>query len=188
MPGGIEIRFGSGDEGKSVKAVGDRLEKAAAEIRAGMENPHSRISTFLDQWVQDNFKSEGGNVPDGWAPFAFGGRFVERADGSTFIDTTAKLLQDTGRLRASFIPFASKDEAGIGSKVPYSKKHERGQGAFLPARPMLPRLDWPAGRVKAKTVRERIRQIFSDHVIEIAERNRMKVEGGDSSLSGAFDD
>lgn len=154
------------------------LEKARREV-ADLDNPHARISAFLDQWVQDNFKTEGGSVPGGWEPFAFGGR-INMETGE--VDASAKLLQDTGRLRSSFVPFATNDNAGIGSRIPYSEKHQEGD-LFnnLPAREMLPQMDYPAGRGAASmTVGERVRKIFGDHVTEIFAKKQIKVEGEDA--------
>ena len=52
---------------------------------------------------------------------------------------SAKLLQDTGRLRKSFSPFYSRNTAGIGSSLSYSVAHEIGLPVRnLPARRMLP--------------------------------------------------
>ena len=116
----------------SLKDLKKRQEKQLKKI-ADMKEPMSKVATLLDRWVQTNFKTEGGNV-GGWAPFAIGGR---RKKGGR-IDTTAKLLQDTGRTRASFLPFSSKNDAGIGSDLPHTKAHNEGHGN-LPKRRMLPK-------------------------------------------------
>ena len=110
---------------------------------------NKKVSIFLDQWVQQNFKTEGGNV-GGWPPFKHGGRVNSKGlgtqtriyTGSTtievYVDKSAKLLQDTGRLRISFAPFSTQRDAGIGSDLPYSKFHNEGEG-HLPRRRMLPK-------------------------------------------------
>ena len=108
------------------KELGARHKKLSA-----FKHVHKKAAIFLDQWVQQNFKSEGGKV-GGWLPFAAGGRW-RKGKG---LDTSAKLLQDTGRLRLSYLPFATTREAGIGSKLPYSKSHEQGLG--VPVRRVLP--------------------------------------------------
>ena len=95
------------------------------------KTPFKKISIFLDNWVQKNFKTQGQMV-GGWEPFKIGGRWIKGKG----LDTGAKLLQDTGRLRASFLPFASKNDAGIGSDLPYSKIHQEGKG--VPKRRVLP--------------------------------------------------
>jgi len=93
-----------------------------------------QVSIWLMRWVNDNFKTEGGKVK-GWRPFKFGGR---RLPGGA-IDTSAKLLQDTGRLRLSIQPFFNKSVAGVGSDLRYSITHELGfPHRNLPARRMLP--------------------------------------------------
>ncbi len=96
---------------------------------------HKKIAVFLDIWVLRNFKSEGGKV-GGWEPFKIGGR--KKPGGK--IDTSAKLLQDTGRLRASFNTVFDKESVSIGSDLFYSEFHEKGMG-HLPVRRMLPKID-----------------------------------------------
>lgn len=144
---------------------------------------NKRVAVFLDRWVQRNFRSQGASV-GGWKPFKAGGRWVSkrthaagdfpqsgprrgsgRRTGTRYLDTSAKLLQDTGRLRASFSPFWSRNNAGIGSDLPYSKKHEEGDPAKnLPARRMLP---------EEREVASDISRIYDDHVANvIREANR----------------
>lgn len=86
-----------------------------------MSTAHKKISIMLDRWVQLNFKTQGGKV-GGWAP----------------IQRNGAILQDTGRLRMSFLPFADSKDAGIGSELPYSKVHEEGIG--VTKRRILPEL------------------------------------------------
>lgn len=98
-------------------------------------NVHRQASILLDRWVKTNFRTQGGNLSDGpWPPFKLGGRRVKGGG----LDPSAKLLQDTGRLRLSFNPFANARTAGIGSDLPYSKPHEEGMNS-LPVRRMLPK-------------------------------------------------
>jgi len=111
-----------------------RIRAGLAEAKKALQDAkpaYKRVGVFLDSWVQRNFQGEGSFV-GGWEDFAAGGRVVNGV-----LDTSAKLLQDTGALRASFYPFALKDNAGIGSELPYAKKHEEGEGN-VPQRRMLP--------------------------------------------------
>lgn len=133
----------------SLKKAKKKAVKGAAKLKK-LQHPHKKIAVFLDQWVQQNFRSEGGKV-GGWEPFAVGGRSI-----GGVIDSTAKLLQDTGALRISHIPFASKRNAGIGSDLPYAKTHEKGLG-HVPQRRTLPKIN---------EVRGDIKQIFNQHVKE----------------------
>lgn len=132
----------------SFQEVNRRLTRARSSLQH-TESAHSRIAVFLDRWVQQNFRSEGRSV-GGWDPFAAGGRRLRSGE----LDTSAKLLQDTGRLRASFVPFSSKRNAGIGSDLPYSKPHEEGLGN-LPVRRMLPKID---------EVRDDVEEIYDNFV------------------------
>ena len=132
----------------SFAEVKRRVTKARSNL-SETQQAHSRIAVFLDRWVQQNFRTEGRNV-GGWDPFAAGGRRLRSGD----LDTSAKLLQDTGRLRASFVPFSSRRDAGIGSDLPYSKPHEEGLG-HLPMRRMLPKLE---------EVHEEVTEIYDNFV------------------------
>lgn len=96
---------------------------------------YAKVSIFLDRWVQSNFRTQGDKV-GGWKKLALGGRRRKKGKKST-IDASAKILQDTGRLKASFLPFATRRNAGVGSELPYSKTHEKGIG-HVPKRRILP--------------------------------------------------
>lgn len=113
--------------------------KAMENLRRSVldtKSPHQQIAVMLDAWVQRNFKSSGKKV-GGWKPLALGGRWTGNGKNRHF-DSSAKVLMDTGRLRASFLPFHNKKTAGIGSKLIYSKKHEEGDPPTLPQRRILP--------------------------------------------------
>ena len=115
---------------KVMNKVAERAAKVQRNLK-DLGDPLYSVSTYLDRWVQSNFKTEGGKV-GGWVPFSYGGRLTKGG-----VDFTAKLLQDTGRLRASFTPFHSKTDAGIFSDLDYSKNHEEGIG--VPQRRLLPK-------------------------------------------------
>ena len=138
------------------KPVSDELEKRLQKIGRKLSDfigVHKEASILLDRWVQKNFKDEGQSLgADSWPPFARGGRW-RRGFG---LDTAAKLLQDTGRLRISFTPFSSAKTAGIGSDLSYAEPHEEGKGS-LPQRRMLP---------KAAEVQDALIELFERHVRE----------------------
>ncbi len=136
------------------------LNPTLAEIKAKMIRRQKKLAAFLhlhkeaaimlDRWVQKNIRSEGGLLNTGaWEPFKIGGRRIKGGG----LDTSAKLLQDTGRLRLSMLPFATKRNAGIGSELPYSKHHEEGEG--VPMRRLLP--------VHAE-VKHVLRAMFGKHI------------------------
>lgn len=110
---------------KRVKKLVDRIGNTKPLMK--------KISIFLDQWVQENFKTEGGKV-GGWKPLAAGGRWRKGIG----LDTSASILRDTGEMRESFKPFSSELNAGIGSLLKRSKAHDEGEG-HLPQRMILPR-------------------------------------------------
>lgn len=169
-----------------------RVKPPISRIQAKMRKAHERmgnltpvnkrVAIYLDRWVQQNFRSEGGKVGK-WKPFKAGGRWISKNThspggfpqsnprrgkraGIRYLDTSAMLLQDTGRLRASFSPFWSRIDAGIGSDIPYSKKHEYGDKAKnLPARRMLP---------KEREVAADIGRIYDDHVHDVTREANSK--------------
>lgn len=132
-----------------------RLLQKMERIRKRMPNlsePNKAVGVLLDSWVQRNFKTEGGNV-GGWAPLKAGGR---KKKGKA-LNVTARILQDTGVLRASFVSFSDKKSAGIGSELPYSKFHEIGT-KHIPIRRMLP---------KNRDVEKQIKRLYTGHVQEV---------------------
>lgn len=115
-----------------IRSIGGNLDKGRAQV-------NRELSVMLDQWVQRNFRSQGGQV-GGWADLKRGYRVKRGRGGKTYRQTDYKILQDTGALRRSFKPEFNENEAKIGSALPYSGKHELGDPARkLPQRRMLPR-------------------------------------------------
>jgi phage gpG-like protein len=117
--------------------------RASAEDMRNDTTPMARIASLLDQWVQVNFRTLGSNA-GGWEPFKYGGRLTVKrkanaksVDGRHWIDGSARLEQQTGALRASFLPFYGVGVAGIGSDLPYAQPQSEGTRT-LPARRMLP--------------------------------------------------
>lgn len=108
---------------------------------------------FLDKFVQENFREEGDKV-GGWQGFA--DSTLERIAKYDPGREPAKLLQNSGRLRISFKPFYTADDAGIGSRIPYAEFHQDGNDR-LPQRRMLP---------EREEVDDDLRQIYDDHVQE----------------------
>lgn len=131
--------------------------RAADDLR-NFTGPHKRIAVFLDRWVKVNFRGEGSNV-GGWRGLKGGGRYLKRVGNRPRVfDTSAKILQDTGALRISHIPFANARTAGIGSDLDYSEIHDKGLG--VPKRRTLPKL---------RDVAADIEDIFNQHVEEYEE-------------------
>lgn len=145
----------NGRQFDSSEGAVDALRKQNQErilALSSLDVPMAKVSVYLDRWVQTNFKTEGGLTgPGGWKDFKFGGRILP--DG--LIDTTAKLLQLTGRLRASFSPFYTKRSAGIGSDLDYSEDHHKGIGTAK--RPLLP---------DSTQVSKDITRILNNHVAD----------------------
>jgi phage gpG-like protein len=147
----MPIKFKSSNINKFI----DKWKKKEVRLK-DLEPAHKQVSIYLDQWVQRNFQKEGAVLSTGkWKPFALGGRYVPGQG----IDTSARLLQDTGDLRKSFLPFYNKKNAGIGSELFYAKKHEEGDDETnLPARRMLP---------LQKEVKEKVGDILTEYGREV---------------------
>jgi len=102
--------------------------------------PMAEVKMIMLQDVDRHFQREEG--PDGkWAPLKVyrlkGGKAESfRLKGGKA--SKAKILQKTGRLRASETGVSSNDGAEVGTNVPYGRKHQEGdpskglaQRAFL---------------------------------------------------------
>lgn len=132
----------------SVKPNIDRIRekyKRAGKDLSNIVPAHKKVAIYLDQWVQRNFRDKGSNLgSDKWPDYARGGRaipdlffnedqpppgsweFVQvLGDGlmDYWVDKSAMLMQDTGRLKFSFLPFATQRNAGIGSELEYAEYH-----------------------------------------------------------------
>lgn len=161
---GVKFHTGGKTGTLSPEEARRRHERALKDIR-NMRPVHKKIAVFLDRWVQENFRTEGGKV-GGWRPFARGGRLRRGSGGRAMFDRGARLLQDTGRLRNSFDPFATRYTVGIGSDVSYSETHEKGLGR-VPQRRMLPKIG---------EVRDDVGRLYRKHAADGFRRQRIDVQ------------
>ena len=135
----------------NLNGLDKKLRDFASDLK-DREPTNRQVSVRLMSLVMKNFSSQS-NDGNKWAPFKLGGRYIsstkvtkrrkKKDEGKRFLDKSAKLLQDTGNLRQSFLGLYSKDIAGVGAKasagVNYAIVHEKGSTKIkLPARPMLP--------------------------------------------------
>lgn len=107
-----------------------RLARELGDRRAA----NQALSDKMFQMVADNFDTES-HDGEPWVDLAPSTRRWKERRGYD------KILQNTGALRQSFLPFSDNDQAGVGAlsaleHAELSEKHERGIG--VPARPMLP--------------------------------------------------
>ena len=136
---------------KGAKQLAAALKRKAAALN-DMRPAYKKCSIYLDQWVQKNFKTQGGNV-GGWAPFA-SSTLRSMAANDPKRASKPMLLVDTREMQRSFLPFYSKDNAGIGSRLPRAKMHDKGLGN-VPARRLLP---------YNKEVAPELKEIFDQHI------------------------
>lgn len=138
---GITTRFDAQLAINGLKAFEDAInEKEIYEV----------VGQRILKWIDDNFKKEGIELP--WKPLKPAtiarrrAGSITRAQGATASGRVgmrgisfsgAKPLQDTGRLKQSFIADAFYDRLIFGSQLKYAGTHQFGFG-FVPARPMLP--------------------------------------------------
>lgn len=146
----------------SLKDIQNKLNAQRRKL-ADMGSANAKMAAFLDRWVQTNFKTQGGNV-GGWAPFADSTlKKMAKEDPNRL---PGVLLQNTGRLRSTFLPFADARQAGIGTNLksasgaPIPLFHEEGT-KHLPRRRMLP---------ERKDVIARAKLIYGDFAAEVAGR------------------
>lgn len=162
------------DPNKETQRKLQKLREKLAEARKAVRDQSpamKRAAIFLDQWVQGNIRSEGGKV-GGWEPFKYGGRILEGGG----IDTSAKLLRDTGALALSFRPFATRKNAGIGSDLDYSLDHDEGIG--VPQRRLLP---------KKSEVRKPLRDLMDQYVKnDVVQKVESAFKGTGKALKGGI--
>lgn len=114
--------------GKVILERFDRMVTAAHDTSV----PNRQLATQLYGWTQRNFQSGGSMQTPVWAPLKASTAKQKARKGYSPIP-----LIRTGHLRQSFRPFWNKEQAGIGSEVPYAQYHEAGTER-LPQRAMLP--------------------------------------------------
>lgn len=138
----------------------------ARMVKLGMMIESSEIAKVAGQdilaWVADNFQSQGRapGGPGGWKPLKEA-TIARRRTGPGV--GTAKILQDTGKLKQSFVPglpdnvFRQYAGRGIdvGTTLHYAPYHEFGT-RHIPQRKMLPRRD-VAQRIAAQSIEAIIR-------------------------------
>jgi phage gpG-like protein len=107
-----------------------RFRERAQETKQAVVIANKRASIVLYQWVLRNFQTEGGQV-GGWEPLAPATVEWKEAHGYS------RLLQNTGALRASFLPYSDDKVALVGSPLAYSAAHEEGTSR-VPQRRLLP--------------------------------------------------
>lgn len=122
-----------------------KLNALAQKLR-DRRTPNQALATELYAFVAKNFQTEGGMTERGaWEPLAESTEEWKERRGYSMI------LQNTGMLRQSFMPFHDGEVAGVGAQALYGTDpdtgkahppdiaavHEFGLGD-VPERPMLP--------------------------------------------------
>ena len=108
-----------------MRSILNRLTKKAENRR----ELHARWAVLALNWINRNFQSEGG-LRGGWKPLS-PNTLAGRRKGS------GRILQDTGELRASFIPRWSSESASVGSGLDRAVFHEKGTKPYT-IRPIRP--------------------------------------------------
>lgn len=107
-----------------------RFKERAEETRQAIAVSNKQASIVLYQWVLRNFQGEGSEA-GGWEPLAPSTIAYKEEHGYS------RILQNTGALRASFLPYSDDKVALVGSPLAYSATHEEGT-ARVPQRRLLP--------------------------------------------------
>jgi phage gpG-like protein len=149
----MKLRIETKPHLNEVRATIDRLRRGLVNMRI----PMKKASIQFERWVHHNFETQGQLLgSDKWPEFALGGR-PKKGGG---IDFSAMLLQDTRRLRASYRPFSSRNNAGIGSRLDYALIHTKGAPSRgLPARRQLP---------THREVMPDVIRVFGEHMVKQA--------------------
>lgn len=122
-----------------VDALKTAMEKYKKHLKE-RKRVNGQAVILVDRWIQKNFQTEGGNV-GGWRPLSQA--TIEARRKGKNRRGSVRILQDTGEMRRNWKHIYSDTEAKIVSGVPYSIKHEEGDG--VPQRRILPTPEeiWP---------------------------------------------
>ncbi len=111
-----------------INRLNKKLDRLNYEIRNPLE-PHREASIALYGKVLRTFDKQNAEF-GGWKPLA-PRTVIEKAR----IGKEVPLVR-SGHLRQGFVPFFSKDNAGVRNAVTYAQAHQEGTGR-IPARNML---------------------------------------------------
>ena len=106
------------------------LERLAGELTNPVQ-ANKAAATAIYGWTMRNYDAEGVHQKPRWPALA------ERTVKRKARKGKEKMLVMSGHMRASILPFWSKDNAGVGSEVEYAAHHEEGR-KHLPQRKILP--------------------------------------------------
>lgn len=115
---------------RQVALLNQRLERFARSI-SDLTPANREASIALYGWTIRNFDRQGG-LQGGWAPLA-----PSTIRQKQRIGKQVPLVR-TGALRANFTSFFSRDNAGVGNQLGYSRFQHEGT-ATIPSRELLPR-------------------------------------------------
>lgn len=115
-----------------LRAAERRLERFARAM-TDMTPANREASIALYGFTIRNFDRQGG-LQGGWTPLAESTIRQKQRIGKE------QPLVRTGHMRAGFTQFYSRDNAGVGNEVSYSRHHHEGTPR-LPKRELLPRRD-----------------------------------------------
>ena len=135
---------------------------ATASTSGGRTGLHARFAILAARWVDRNFRSEGAMTGTPWAklrPMTVAGRRK----------MSSRVLQDTGLLRASFLPQWDDKAARVGTAMKIAEYHEKGTGTFGPkGRPYVIR------PVRAKALAWKVAGAFSSLQTKRLRTSRVK--------------
>lgn len=111
---------------KGLKELQDAFGELRKTLRRRSEL-HRRLGIVTLNWIDDNFRHEGGMSGKPWAKLA---PSTIAAKGSSAI------LQDKGKLRQSFTSNPGPDSVAVGSALFYAEFHELGGTSYYEIHPV----------------------------------------------------
>lgn len=106
----------------NIDAARKKIQKIQGSLNS--RNLLNAIGLRHLKWINDNFKQEGHlRQSGGWHPLAESTKFARRQG-------QAKILQDTGRLRQSFVHKIRGTEVSVGTADKKAKWHEFGTSPY----------------------------------------------------------
>lgn len=111
--------------GLSIKVEARQARRALARLGRDLDERGALKAIGLRKlkWVDDNFRADGA-LAGGWAPLSPNTVAGRRRSSS-------KPLQDTGRMKQSYVSEVSGNQVSVGTNIQYAEFHQEGTAPYV---------------------------------------------------------